>query len=212
MIAYKFLSAGGVGPYTGFRWPIPGPAQAGPWVEAPDERPDHGIHACRVPDLAFWQDVELWRSELAQPVVELQRQVISARGRLLERVSAWNEELWRSFGEACAWRARDRSVTALRAAAFQEEAELLACARSLSQLHETSKGLSAREGLPAALAAYLAEAIDFLLARDSPCSTYISARAAVVASGGRESEFAVEREQQSRWLAERLGLEVPLDQ
>jgi hypothetical protein len=207
LIAYKFLSAGATGPFTGFRWPVPAVARPGAWVEAADGRSDHGVHACRLDDLAFWQDVELWRAELAEPVVEGQRQVISARGRLLDRVSAWNEELARSFGEACAWRARDRSVEALRIPGCHEESELLARCRSLSELHIASKELSSRKGLPAALAGYVAEAIDFLLAGDSPCSTYISARAAVVASGGNESEFAAERQCQARWLAERLGLE-----
>ena len=176
-------------------------------MEAADGRPDHGVHACHLHDLAFWQNVEPWRAELADPVVAGHRQVISARGRLLERVSAWNDELARSFGDACAWRARDRTVASLHLAGLHEEAELLASCRSLSELHATSKGLSSRKGLPAALAAYLAEAIDFLLAGDSPCSTYISARAAVVASGGIESEFAAERQGQAHWLAERLGLE-----
>ncbi len=207
MIAYKFLAAGATGPFTGFRWPVPELARPGAWVEAADGRADHGVHACCPDDLAFWQDVELWRVELADPVAAGQRQVVSARGRLLERVPAWNEELARSFGEACAWRARDRSVAALRMSGLHEEAELLARCTSLTGLHATSRELSSRGGLPADLAAYLTEAIDFLLAGDSPCSTYISARSAVVASGGRESEFAAERQGQARWLAERLGLE-----
>ncbi len=207
MIAYKFLSAGATGPFTGFRWPVPAPPRPGAWVEAADGRPDHGVHACHLDDLAFWQGVELWRVELADPVVAGHRQVIGTRGRLLEHVSAWNDELARSFGEACAWRARDRSVASLHMAGLHEEAELLASCRSLSELHATSKGLSSRKGLPAALAAYVAEAIDFLLAGDSPCSTYISARAAVAASGGSESEFAAERQGQAHWLAKRLGLE-----
>ncbi len=207
MIAYKFLSAGATGPFTGFRWPAPEASSPGAWVEAADGRPDHGVHACHLDDLAFWQDVELWRAELADPIVEGQRQIMSVRGRLLERVPAWNEELARAFGEACAWRARDRSVAALRPAGFQVEAGMLAACQVLSELHDTSIEVSSRGGLPAALAAYLAEAIDFLLEGDSPCSTYISARAAVIASGGKESEFAEERQGQARWLVEHLGLE-----
>ena len=206
MIAYKFLSAGAVAPFTGFGWPVPGPSGAGAWVDAPDERLDHGVHACRVKDLAFWLDVELWRAEIADPVAEGQRQVIARRGRLLERVSGWNEEMARSLAEACVWRARERSRIALRAAGFDGEAELLAACRALPQLHALSKELSSRKGLPAALAGYLAEAVDFLTAGDSSCTTYICARAAVIASGGIESEFAAERESQASLLAARLGL------
>lgn len=206
MIAYKFLTAGAMAPFTGFQWPIPGPAVAGAWVEAPDGRLDHGIHACRVNDLTFWLNAELWRVELADPVTEGQRQVISTRGRLLDRVSEWNEELARSLGEACVWLARDRSGDALLRAGFVREAEFLAGFHVLSQLHAASRGLSSRKGLPAALAGYLAEAIDFLLAGDPSCSTYICARAAVIASGGIESEFAAERENQAALLAKRLAL------
>jgi len=206
VIAYKFLSAGAVAPFTGCRWPVPGPTGGGEWVEAPDERPEHGVHACRVRDLAFWLERELWRAELEDPVFEGQRQIIGSRGRLLERISRWNEEAARGFAEACAWRARERSVAALREAAFAEEADLLAGCSGLSELRSISKGLSARSGLPAALAGYLAETIDFLLAGDSACSAYISARSAVVAEGGDEDAFGAEREQQASLLAERLGL------
>ena len=207
MIAYKFLSAGATGPFTGFRWPVPEAERPGAWVEAADGRPEHGVHACRIDDLAFWQDVELWRAELADPVLEGHRQVFSERGRLLERVAGWNEVVARSFGEACIWRARDRAVSALRAAGFLEESEQLAGCRSLPDVDARSRELSSGAGLPAGLAAYLKEALAFLVAGDSPCSTYISARAAVLASNGRESEFAIERQGQARWLAEHLGLD-----
>lgn len=211
MIAYKFLKAGAVAPFTGHRWPVPGPSGAGAWVDAPDERLDHGVHACRLADLAFWLDAELWRAELADPVAEGQRHVIGRRGRLLERVSGWNEEMARRFAEACIWQARDRSVSSVRAAGSAEEATRLAGCQALSELHAVSKRLATREGLPAALSGYLAEAIDFLAAGDSPCATYICARAAVIASGGVESEFAGERENQASLLADRLGLTPQLD-
>ncbi|HEX9289400.1 MAG TPA: hypothetical protein VF904_07755 [Anaeromyxobacteraceae bacterium] len=206
MIAYKFLSPGAVAPFTGFHWPVPGPSGAGAWVEAPDELPLHGIHACRVADLAFWLDTELWRTELADPVVDAQRQIVGSRGRLLERISGWDEGMARTFAEACAWRARDRAVAALRGSALDAEADLLAGTSGISRLRSVSHALAAHGGLPAALAGYLAETIDFLLAGDSACSAYISARSAVVAEGGQESAFGAEREEQSSLLAGRLGL------
>jgi hypothetical protein len=207
VIAYKFLSAGAVAPFTRHPWPLPSPTGAGPWLDAPDDRPEHGVHACRVRDLAFWLDGELWRVELGDPLRDGQRQIIGSRGRLLERISRWDEECARRFAEACAWRARDRAVVALRRAAFDEKAELLAGCSTLSELRSVSNGLSSRSGgLPAALADYLAETVDFLFAGDSACSTYISARLAVVAEQGDEGAFGEEREEQSWALAERLGL------
>jgi hypothetical protein len=206
VIAYKFLAAAAVAPFTGHRWPVPGASGAGAWVDAPGERLDHGIHACRLQDLAFWLDAELWRAELADPVAEGQHQIVGTRGRLLERVSGWDGALARSFGEACIWLARDRSLGALRDAGLASDAEPLAACQDLSALHAGAKELSARRGLVAALTGYVGEAIDFLLAGDAPCAAYICARAAVVASGGVESEFAAERERQASLLAARLGL------
>jgi hypothetical protein len=212
VIAYKFLSAGAVAPFTRRPWPLPSPAGAGPWLDAPDDRPEHGVHACRVRDLAFWLDSELWRVELDDPLRDGQRQIIGSRGRLVERISRWDESSARGFAEACAWRARDRSVAALRGSAFDQDAALLVGCSSLSELRSVSNGISTRScGLPAALAGYLAETVDFLLAGDSACSTYISARSAVVAERGDEDAFGEEREEQSWALAERLGLSPQRD-
>jgi hypothetical protein len=207
VIAYKFLSVGAVAPFTRCRWPLPGPTGAGAWLDAPDDRPGHGVHACRARDLAFWLDAELWRVELEDPLFEGQRQIIGSRGRLLECISGWGDDAARGFAEACVWRARDRSVVALRAAALEEQAEQLAGCSDLSELRSVSNAISARGGgLPAALAGYLAEAVDFLLAGDSACSAYISARSAVVAERGDEDAFGEEREEQAVMLAKRLGL------
>lgn len=206
MIAYKFLSPGAVAPFTARRWPLPESAGAGAWVEAPDDRSHHGVHACRVADLAFWVDAELWRVELAGPVLEGQRQIIGKRGRLVERVTRWDEAMARSFAEACAWRARDRAVASLRKASLAEPSEQLAACSTLAELQSVSQRLAPRGGLVAALAGYLAETADFLLAGDSACSAYISARSAVVAEGGDEDAFGAERELQGKLLAELLGL------
>lgn len=193
-------------PFTGFRWPTPGPGRPGAWVDAPDGRTEHGVHACRARDLAFWLEAELWRTELADPVAEGQRQVIAGRGRLVERVTPWDEAMARSFAEACIWRSRDRSVVALRRATHHEAAERLGRCAGLDELHAAASGLGGRRDLAAALAGYIAEALDFLRAGDAACAAYIAARSAVVAEGGQESEFGAERESQGTWLAERLGL------
>ncbi|HET9596396.1 MAG TPA: hypothetical protein VFP65_12480 [Anaeromyxobacteraceae bacterium] len=179
MIAYKFLAPGAVGPFTGFSWPVPSAAAPGRWVEAPDRREEHGIHACRERDLAFWLDAELWRAELADPVTDAQRQVISPRARLLERIVAWDGAAARAFAEACLSRAREL------------------CAAKPSG------------PVSAALSGYLAEATEFLEAGDPACSAYISARSAVVAAGGDEDAFGAEREQQGILLARLLRLAAP---
>lgn len=208
MIAYKFLASGAVGPFTGFRWPTAGAGAPGSWVAAVDGRADHGIHACVASDLAFWLHEELWAAELENPVRMGHRQVIGSRGRLIERVTGWSSAVAREFAEACAWRARDRFLVALRKASLEAGADRLASARDLVQLRRASDALRARGAPSVATAAssYLREAIETLDAGDAPVSAYISARAAVAASGGKESEFGTEREEQGWWLARRLGL------
>jgi hypothetical protein len=208
VIAYKFLAAGAVGPFTGFVWPAPSAAGPGRWVEAPDRRGDHGIHACRERDLAFWLDAELWRAELADPASDGQRQVVSPRARLLARIAAWDEHEARGFAEACLWRARDFCAAAIRDA-FGGDARPLERATTLLELRSAAQAICAARTqgtLPLALCGYLAEAVDFLEAGDPACSAYISARSAVVASGGDEEAFGAEREQQGLLLARRLRL------
>jgi hypothetical protein len=102
VIAWKFLRRGGVAPFTGLAW-VPGA-----WVNG---RPAHGegVHACKVSHLPYWVDDELWRIELGEPVVERATQLEGARGRLLERVAAWDP---RAFAQACAARARAYALEA----------------------------------------------------------------------------------------------------
>jgi hypothetical protein len=103
MIAFKFLDEGGIAPFTGFRWPV------GDWVEVDRVDPcSGGIHACRVRDLPIWMGPELWEIELDGEVVELERKLVAARGKLVRRVESWNDELLEAFGRFCAIRTRER--------------------------------------------------------------------------------------------------------
>jgi hypothetical protein len=103
VIAYKFLDAGSVGPFTGFRWPV------GEWVEARAADPCvEGIHACRVLDLPLWLCSELWEIELEGEVVEQPRKLVAPRGRLARRIDEWNEQTAADFGHFCALRTRER--------------------------------------------------------------------------------------------------------
>jgi hypothetical protein len=107
VIAYKFLDAGGAGRFSMFAWPRPTPGSPGEWVEAEPSLCASGIHACRVGDLPFWLDVELWRIELDGPVVRANHKVVAGRGRLVEHVVAWDDAAARDFSSACADRVRE---------------------------------------------------------------------------------------------------------
>ena len=103
MIAYKFLAAGAIGRFTGFRW------QAGTWVHANTaERCRSGIHACRVADLPIWLDTELWEIELDGEILVGERKVVATSAQLTQRVERWTPELAHEFGRFCSRRTRAR--------------------------------------------------------------------------------------------------------
>jgi hypothetical protein len=103
LIAYKFLAAGAVAPFTGFRW------RPEVWVEATDVQPcSNGIHACRPEHLPMWLAAELWEIELDGEIVEGERKLVAQRARLMQPIDQWTPELAREFGLFCARRTRRR--------------------------------------------------------------------------------------------------------
>ena len=106
MIAYKFLRPDGTSVFTGFRWEIPD-GEPGRWVEGHVEPCRSGIHACRVSDLPFWVGSALYEIELEDEVVEQQSKLVAARGRLLRRVEAWDDETREAYTRSCADRAHE---------------------------------------------------------------------------------------------------------
>lgn len=100
-LAYKFTKPGAVSPFTGFEWPV------GEWVEAEGEVGlcVSGIHACRAEALPRWLDDELWRIELDGIEKELDGLVVARRGRLLDRIEAWDRETSRELAHSCVARA-----------------------------------------------------------------------------------------------------------
>jgi hypothetical protein len=106
MIAYKFLRAGGGGVFTGFRWDLP-EDQPGEWVDARIDPCRSGIHACRISDLPYWAGHSLYEIELDGEVVEADRKLVASRGRLLRRITGWNEKLREAYTRMCADRAHE---------------------------------------------------------------------------------------------------------
>lgn len=121
MKAYKFLRAGAIGPFTGFRW------EAGSWVEAAAAAPcESGVHACRIEDLPYWSNDELWEVELDGDAIALAHKVVAPRGRLVRRVEAWSPAAGRELANEAAARARGLADARPRDAtrrAYAEDAE-----------------------------------------------------------------------------------------
>ncbi|WP_242338278.1 MULTISPECIES: hypothetical protein [Anaeromyxobacter] len=190
MIAFKFLAAGALAPFTRFQWPA-----SGEWVSAAAHRPELWIHACRAGDLPYWLADELWRIELDGPVREARYQVAAPRARLVARVAAWDRALAGDYARACALRARDLALPHVPTAAR----DALARATELDAIADVASGAG-----PASRAAELvADAAQNALHVGPATTSYIAATLASALGGGLAA-FEAERAWQARWLAERL--------
>ena len=96
--AYKFMRPGRRSPFSGFEWPV------GEWVEADGAVGlcRNGVHACRVEALPRWLDDELWTIELDGIEAEHEGVLVARRGRLLDRIEAWDEATSRELARSCA--------------------------------------------------------------------------------------------------------------
>ncbi|HYY51676.1 MAG TPA: hypothetical protein VE755_02335 [Myxococcales bacterium] len=198
MIAYKFLRAGAVGPFTGHRW------SPGTWVEAADAHEGLGIHACRVSDLSFWICDELWRVELQGHVWERATQIEARRGRLLDQVAGWDEKARSEFGLHCVFQTRDIAASALRGLGFADLADRLAAASTLSDLAATVRSIEPPDGFAAEMFGYARDAaMAFSMTGNAAESSFI-ASVANAAARGDPAGFGEEKRRQSHWLAKRL--------
>lgn len=108
MQAFKFLAAGARARFSELAWPQPDAQRAGGWVVVAGalEPCVCGVHACREQDLPYWLDSELWRIELDGALWVGESMVVAARGRLLQRVESWNDELKGQLLAFCVERAQ----------------------------------------------------------------------------------------------------------
>lgn len=206
MVAYKFLDADGLAPFTGVAWPV------GEWVEAAGAEPCHdGVHACRAADVSYWISAAMWRVELDGEIVETTHKLVGRRGRLVGPVEGYDTAM-HGLRALSAWRCRDRAVALLRAAGDDELADRLDTAASLADLAALGgecddTAFAGRAGALAADCAHFAEAGAHAQA---PFVAACSAGHAAAGPSGEQAAFdagyAIERRFQSDWLTDRLSL------
>ncbi len=220
--AFKFLSAGGIGLFSGFCWPQGNDGGPGSWVEARGELSScgNGIHACRTDDLPYWIDDELWVVELDGEIVPAERGLIARRGRLIRRVDAWNGGTAVELARVCTARSTLQAADVLTASGLSGDAEGLRGIADLAGLHAALVALfESTEGFPGLVAGYAADVAQYALDAESDgadwaaCAAYVDAfLAGFVASGGRakhpdhERAFFDIRRDQARWFVERFDL------
>ena len=216
MIAFKFLREGRVGPFSGVRWPAPGE-----WLHAAaggGRTCEQRIHGCRVEDLPEWMDAELWRVELDGGVAVDCGKLVADRGRLVERVAAWDAALMAAFAEACTLRARDAALLVLSPAGAAGRAHAaLAAAGGAEEIAAVAADTALMDALDrdaTRAAGYAGDAARHVLgARAEPATApthaavdgFIAAHAAAFA---RDDLTAVQRERawQAAWIARHAGL------
>jgi len=203
MRAWKFLDVGRIAPFGGHVWPAPSGSAPGAWIRFPGRE----VFACRIDDLPWWIAPELWEVELERPLRALETQVAAPAGRLLRRVTSWDEPALRAYGDACAERARTLAVDALEREGRAGDAESLRAPRSMLELCRAARALAvdAAERTSSNLAGYAAESAMRAAEGVAAASANITANAAIIASGD-PAAFHRERTWQSRWIAERCGL------
>ena len=203
MIAYKFLRHERVGPFSGFPWPGPGA-----WVRADEDMVAcrRGIHACRTRDLPWWLANELWEIELDGRVQVDEHKIVAPAGRLRSQVEGWTPARAQEFADACAWRAGERAVQALTRTGHTKAASALAACTTLDDALTVARQLA--EVIPDTRISLTIAGRGALRALTGAPATsaYIAAHAAMRLDGS--AGYAAEREWQSSWLVERLGLRV----
>jgi hypothetical protein len=200
MLAYKFLREGRVGPFSGLAWPEPDV-----WVRVPEVALCRsGIHACRPRDLPWWLADELWEVELEGEVSADDHKIVARAGRLRAQVGGWTVACAQSYADACAWRARDRAVEALRRAGHTRAGRQLGGCSTLDEVLSEARRLS-QELADTRIAVTIAgDGARRALSGAAPTSAYIAAHAAGRLDG--PAGYAAERVWQASWLIERLGL------
>ena len=212
MNAYKFLRAGRVGPFSGVAWPA-----GGEWLQATggDRACGPRVHGCRIEDLPEWMDHELWRVELDGDVRVDCGKLVADRGRLVERIAAWDAELMAAFAEACTLRARDAALTLLADGAARDA---LAACETAEQIAAAAAALAADDALDpdeARAAGYAGDTARHVLgARAAPATapTHAAVNGFIAAAAATFAEDDVgaaarERAWQAAWIATRAGLE-----
>jgi len=102
--ALKFLDAGAIGPYSGFRWPKPRGSRPGKWVHVDGDLDmcKRGIHACTFAQATRWLREECYVIELRDVVSDDGAKLLARSGRLVRRVDSWDQRAMVRFAADCA--------------------------------------------------------------------------------------------------------------
>lgn len=161
--------------------------------------------------------------------------IVAQRGRLLARVTAWDDRTAQEFADTCAWRSREFALRGLRRLGLTDEAESLVDAAELTQMQSAAvTAVERSDGAAAELSGFAADAVSLAQGRrpeswdadvhpglhepeQTPGAIAANLAFVVAHTAGREAVaagteadygrgFEAEREWQLAWFTERLGL------
>ena len=211
---HKFLATGAIGPFSRFRWPTPTGDGPGPWVESVGELRlgSNGVHACRLAQLPYWLESELWEIEVDDTRDEA-RHVLARRGRLIRRVEGWTPAVASELALGCVERSRAHAIATLRTHGVHPIATTLEQAAGPEGL--MTAGYTSADELPEPVATAVLDAADTGFAVHSGMGTclaaYLAARSAKSAALATDRSAGdadrSERRWQADWLADRLALQ-----
>lgn len=214
MTWFKFLAADGLGPFSGYRWPLPHASDvARPWTAWNDavEPCRGGLHLLRQADLPFWIHEELYVAEVEGDVIEQESFVLARRARLVRRAPAWGRQSAYRFSCDCAWRVRDKTVEALRRGGRNHDADLLSACVTMDHVAAVTRGLRDNDGNRAGrLVGYAGDAATSAAAvrtsggwaAAAAATAFVAAASARFAEPASEPAAAAERALQARWIAD----------
>jgi hypothetical protein len=206
VIAYKFLCSGGVGPFSRYAWPLPRDGNPGAWVVGGGDAVlcQTAVHACRVRDLPWWLQDELWETELDGDVSAGRHKVTAPRARLLRRVESWDVACAQRFADACATRARDHAAAALERAGARHAAGQLRKATGNRALREAARVWSDASDASRIPVRMAGDAAIRAAGGAAVVTAYIAAHAAARVDGPAAHD--TERAWQAEWLRTALSL------
>lgn len=136
VMALKFLTAEGRGPYSKFAWPLPKDGRPGKWTKVDGDLAvcKRGIHACTLDQATDWLDARCFVIEL-RDAESVDGKLLAPAGRLVRELP-WDTA---TFAKACALRARRHAVKALRSVGLSAEAEALHTARGWKAIRDAAR-------------------------------------------------------------------------
>ena len=102
---YKILGKGGVAANGGIgQWSLPQDGKPGAWMPKIEniEPCVRGYHLCRVEDLVYWLNEEIFEAEGRGEFIRHGDKDVYPEARLLRKLDAWNEKSARLFAADCA--------------------------------------------------------------------------------------------------------------